>query len=203
MAAQLFILSAPSGAGKTSMVREACTRVSNLVVSVSHTTRGKRPKDRDGVDYHFVDETAFHQMISEAAFLEHAQVFDNFYGTSQKSVEDLLADGKDVFLEIDWQGADQVRRQMPDACSIFIVPPSRETLESRLRGRASDTDEVIERRIADAVSDMRHFSNYDYLIINDDFELAVEELCSVVIAKRVEVNRQADERAEVISALLS
>jgi len=203
MTAQLFILSAPSGAGKTSMVREACVRVDNLVVSVSHTTRGKRPKDRDGEDYHFVDEPTFHEMISQAAFLEHAQVFGNYYGTAQKSVEDLLMSGKDVLLEIDWQGADQVRRLMPEACGIFIVPPSREILESRLRGRASDSEEVIERRIADAVSDMRHFSNYDYLIINDDFEQAVSELCAVVISRRVAVNRQAEERSDTISALLS
>ena len=142
-------------------------------------------------------------MISQAAFLEHAQVFGNYYGTAQKSVEDLLKSGKDVLLEIDWQGADQVRRLMPEACGIFIVPPSREILESRLRGRASDSEEVIERRIADAVSDMRHFSNYDYLIINDDFEKAVSELCAVVISRRVAVNRQADERSDIISALLS
>lgn len=203
MTAQLFILSAPSGAGKTSMVRKACERVDDLIVSVSHTTRGKRPKDRDGEDYHFVDEPTFHEMIARAEFLEHAKVFDNYYGTSQQSVEDLLKSGKDVLLEIDWQGADQVRRLMPDACSIFIVPPSRETLEKRLRDRASDSDAVIERRIADAVSDMRHFPNYDYLIINDNFEQAVDELCSVVISKRVEVNRQAEERSDVISALLS
>ena len=203
MTAQLFILSAPSGAGKTSMVREACSRITDLVVSVSHTTRPMRPKDRDGVDYHFVEETAFHEMIAAAAFLEHAKVFDNYYGTSHESVKATLASGKDVFLEIDWQGADQVRRLIPEACSIFIVPPSRETLEQRLRGRASDSDEVIERRIADAVSDMKHFSNYDYLIINDDFDQAVAELCAVVLSKRVEVNRQAEEHSQTISELLS
>lgn len=203
MTAQLYILSAPSGAGKTSMVREACSRVDNLVVSVSHTTRPKRPKDTDGVDYHFIDEAGFHEMIAAAGFLEHARVFDNFYGTSHESVNATLAAGNDVFLEIDWQGADQVRRLIPEACSIFIVPPSRETLELRLRGRASDSEDVIERRIADAVSDMRHFSNYDYLIINDDFEQAVSELCAVVLSKRVEVNRQAEERSQLLSALLS
>ncbi len=203
MTAQLFILSAPSGAGKTSMVREACSRLDNLVVSVSHTTRPMRPKDRDGIDYHFVDEAAFHEMIANAEFLEHAKVFDNFYGTSHQSVKETLAGGKDVLLEIDWQGADQVRRLIPEACSIFIVPPSRETLEHRLRGRASDSEEVIERRIADAVSDMRHFSNYDYLIINDEFEQAVAELCAVVLSKRVEVNRQAEERSRTISELIS
>lgn len=203
MTAQLFILSAPSGAGKTSMVRETCSRVDNLTVSVSHTTRPKRPKDTDGVDYHFVDEPAFHEMIAGAEFLEHAKVFDNYYGTSHKSVEDMLKTGTDVLLEIDWQGADQVRRLIPEACSIFIVPPTREALESRLRGRASDSDAVIERRIADAVSDMRHFSNYDYLIINDDFEQAVTELGAIVISKRLKVNRQAEERSDIISALIS
>ncbi len=203
MTAQLFILSAPSGAGKTSMVREACARVSDLVVSVSHTTRPKRPKDTDGVDYHFVDEPIFHKMIAAADFLEHAKVFDNFYGTSHQAVEATLKSGKDVLLEIDWQGADQVRRIMPDACGIYIVPPSRDVLEQRLRGRASDSDAVIERRIAEAVTDMRHFSNYDYLIINDDFEQAVTELCAVVLAKRLEVNRQSTERSELISDLLA
>ena len=185
------------------MVREACERVDNLVVSVSHTTRGMRPKDRDGIDYHFVEVDTFHEMIASAAFLEHAQVFDNFYGTSHQSVQELLDTGKDVLLEIDWQGADQVRRLIPEACSVFIVPPSREALEKRLRGRASDSDEVIERRIADAVSDMKHFPNYDYLIINDDFERAVSELCAVVLSKRVEVNRQAEERSALLSDLLS
>lgn len=202
MAAQLYILSAPSGAGKTSMVREACSRLEDLVVSVSHTTRPMRPKDSDGVDYHFVDTATFQQMIADADFLEHAKVFDNFYGTSQKAVQSMLDSGKDVLLEIDWQGADQVRRLIPQACSIFIVPPSRETLEHRLRGRASDSEEVIERRIAEAVSDMQHFSNYDYLIINDDFEQAVTELCSIVIAKRVEVSRQTQQRSALMSSLL-
>ena len=202
MTAQLYILSAPSGAGKTSMVREACSRLDDLVVSVSHTTRPKRPKDTDGVDYHFVEQETFHQMIADADFLEHAQVFDNFYGTSHKTVEATLASGKDVLLEIDWQGADQVRRLIPEACSIFIVPPSRETLEHRLRGRASDSEEVIERRIAEAVSDMQHFSNYDYLIINDDFERAVDELCAIVISKRVEVSRQTQQRSALLSSLL-
>ncbi len=202
MTAQLYILSAPSGAGKTSLVREACLRLDDLVVSVSHTTRPMRPKDTDGTDYHFVDIETFHQMIADADFLEHAQVFDNFYGTSHKAIKELLASGKDVILEIDWQGADQVRRLIPEACSIFIVPPSRETLEHRLRGRASDSEEVIERRIAEAVSDMQHFSNYDYLIVNDDFEQATSELCAIVIAKRVEVSRQSQQRSALLSSLL-
>ncbi len=203
MTAQLYVLSAPSGAGKTSLVKGACERLDQLVVSVSHTTRPKRPADVDGVDYHFVDEDTFHTMIGEGDFLEHARVFDNLYGTSQYLVEQTLALGTDVILEIDWQGADQVRRLMPDACGIFIVPPSKDILEQRLRGRASDSEEVIERRMRDAVEDMRHFSNYDYLIINQDFEHALDELCAVILSKRVETTRQSTENQPVLSALLS
>ena len=202
MAAQLFILSAPSGAGKTSLVKQALTRMGKLAVSVSHTTRPMRPADRDGEDYHFVDETIFQGMIERGEFLEHARVFGNLYGTSQLEVEKTLKSGIDVLLEIDWQGADQVRRLMPQACSIFIVPPSRETLQNRLRGRASDEEQVIERRLREAVDDMKHFSNYDYLIVNDDFEIAVEQLCAVVLAKRVEVLRQSDENQQLLSDLL-
>ena len=202
MAAQLFILSAPSGAGKTSLVKQALTRMGKLAVSVSHTTRPMRPADRDGEDYHFVDETIFQGMIERGEFLEHARVFGNLNGTSQLEVEKTLKSGIDVLLEIDWQGADQVRRLMPQACSIFIVPPSRETLQNRLRGRASDEEQVIERRLREAVDDMKHFSNYDYLIVNDDFEIAVEQLCAVVLAKRVEVLRQSDENQQLLSDLL-
>lgn len=203
MTAQLFILSAPSGAGKTSLVRAACERLDNLMVSVSHTTRPMRPADKEGVDYHFVDESQFHEMIGRGGFLEHACVFGNFYGTSQVLVERSLAAGTDVILEIDWQGADQVRRLMPESCGVFIMPPTREILESRLRGRASDSAEVIERRMSDAVEDMRHFSNYDYLIINDDFERALDELCGVILAKRVETLRQSTVSEPIISKLLS
>ena len=203
MAAQLFVLSAPSGAGKTSIVKQACVRMSKLAVSISHTTRPMRPADRDGVDYHFVDEAEFQRMIERGEFLEHARVFGNLYGTSQAEVEKTLAAGTDVLLEIDWQGADQVRRLMPQACSIFIVPPSREILQSRLRGRASDSSAVIERRLQEAVADMKHFSNYEYLIVNDDFELALEQLCAVVMAKRVEVLRQSDEQQALLSNLLA
>lgn len=202
MTAQLYVLSAPSGAGKTSLVKAACERLDRLVVSVSHTTRPKRPADVDGVDYHFVEENTFHEMIGQGDFLEHARVFDNLYGTSQRLVEQTLALGTDVILEIDWQGADQVRRLMPDACGVFIVPPSKEILEQRLRGRASDSEEVIERRMRDAVEDMRHFSNYDYLIINQDFDQALDELCSVVLSKRVQTGRQSTNNQSLLSALL-
>lgn len=202
MTAQLFILSAPSGAGKTSLVRAVCDKLDHLMVSVSHTTRPMRPADKEGIDYHFIDEDKFHDMIGRGDFLEHARVFDNLYGTSQSLVEETLAGGTDVILEIDWQGADQVRRLMPDACGIFIMPPSREILENRLRGRESDSAEVIARRMNDAVDDMRHFSNYDYLIINDDFQRAVDEFAGIVLAKRVETLRQSTASQQIISRLL-
>lgn len=203
MTAQLFILSAPSGAGKTSLVRAACAKLDQLVVSVSHTTRPARPADKNGVDYHFIDESEFHQMIGRGEFLEHARVFDNLYGTSQVLVEQTLATATDVILEIDWQGADQVRRLMPEACGVFIMPPSREVLESRLRARDSDSAEVIARRLSDAVDDMRHFSNYDYLIINDDFQQAVDELCGIVLSRRVSTLRQTEASQQIITRLLS
>ena len=150
-----------------------------------------------------MDVAEFQHMIERGEFLEHARVFDNLYGTSQSEVEKTLEAGTDVLLEIDWQGADQVRRLLPQACSIFIIPPSREILQSRLRGRASDSDAVIERRLKEAVDDMKHFSNYEYLIVNDDFELAVEQLCAVVMAKRVEVLRQSDKHQVLLSKLLA
>lgn len=203
MTAQLYILSAPSGAGKTSLVKAACERLDDLVVSVSHTTRPRRPKDIDGVDYHFVEEDEFLAMTGRGEFLEHARVYENLYGTSQKLVEQTLALGTDVILEIDWQGADQVRRLMPDACGVFIVPPSREILEQRLRGRASDSEEVIDRRMREAVEDMRHFSNYDYLIINEEFDQALDELCAIVLAKRVSTVRQSMVSQPLLSALLA
>lgn len=203
MTAQLFILSAPSGAGKTSLVRAACERLDKLLVSVSHTTRPMRPADSNGVDYHFVEEAEFHQMIGRGEFLEHARVFDNYYGTSQALVEQTLAGDTDVILEIDWQGADQVRRLMPDACGVFIMPPSREVLANRLRGRASDSADVIARRLNEAVDDMRHFANFDYVIINDNFERALDELCGVILAKRVETLRQSVVNEQIISRLLS
>lgn len=202
MTAQLFILSAPSGAGKTSLVREAVKRLDRLAVSISHTTRAMRPTDTDGVDYHFIDEARFHEMLARSEFLEHAQVFDHYYGTSQLAVEETLDQGTDVILEIDWQGAEQVRRLIPEACGVFIVPPSREILAERLRGRGSDSEQVIERRLRDAVADMRHFSNYDYLIINDHFDQAIDELCAVILSRRLGVSRQSAENESLLSALV-
>ncbi len=202
MTAQLFVLSAPSGAGKTSLVREAVKRLDKLAVSISHTTRPMRPADKDGIDYHFIEEPQFHEMLGRGEFLEHAQVFDHYYATSQAMVDETLKAGTDVILEIDWQGAEQVRRLKPEVCGVFIVPPTREILAERLRGRGSDSEEVVDRRLRDAVDDMRHFSNYDYLIINDSFEQAVDELCAVILSQRLLVSRQASENEALLSTML-
>ena len=182
---KLYIISAPSGAGKTSLVKQLITEVDQLVVSVSHTTRSMRKGESHGSDYFFVSVDAFKSMIDTQAFLEHAQVFDNFYGTAQKTVEDNLAQGLDVILEIDWQGAQQVRKMLPDSLSIFILPPSIEVLKQRLQNRAQDNDEIIERRMRDAVTEMSHYPEFDYLIVNDDFKLALDQLKSIIIANRL------------------
>ena len=180
----LFIFSAPSGAGKTSLVKALLDCTSHIGVSVSHTTRAPRPGETDGKDYNFVSVETFRQLIEDNAFLEHAQVFDNFYGTSQQWVESELAEGRDVILEIDWQGAQQVRHLMPDAVSVFILPPSIEALQQRLSGRGQDSDETIARRMRDAQSEMSHYGEFDYLIVNDDFDNALQELRAVVVARR-------------------
>jgi guanylate kinase len=177
---KLFVISAPSGAGKTSLVRELLARRPNLVVSVSHTTRAARPHEVAGRDYHFVSRERFEQLVREGAFLEHAQVFDNHYGTGAQQVRERLAEGRDVVLEIDWQGAQQVRASLPESVTIFVLPPSRAALRERLRGRGTDSPEVIERRLRDAVSDMSHYREFDYVVVNDDFEQALRELNSLL-----------------------
>ena len=188
--ATLYIISAPSGAGKTSLVKQLIATVEDLTVSVSHTTRPKREGEVDGVDYHFVSQEIFKQMIAEGAFLEHAQVFDNFYGTAQKTVQQNLDDGLDVILEIDWQGAAQVRKMMPDCQSIFILPPSIAVLEQRLRHRGQDDESVIARRMRDAVNEMSHYAEFDYLVVNDGFETALDELRSIIVSNRLTLRQQ-------------
>jgi len=183
--ATLYIVSAPSGAGKTSLVKELVERDSQVRVSVSHTTRAPRPGEVDGVNYNFTDVDQFKAMVEAGDFLEHAQVFDNFYGTSRHWVEQQLAAGVDVILEIDWQGAQKTRDVFSDAVGIFIIPPSREALRERLTGRGQDSDEVIDRRMRDAVSEMSHYEEFDYVVVNDMFSVALEELACILKAQRL------------------
>ncbi len=198
----LFIISAPSGAGKTSLVRKLLARMPELSLSVSHTTRAMRPGERDGVDYHFVALAEFKAMAAAGAFLEHAQVFDNFYGTSKAGIEGQLAARRDVLLEIDWQGARQVRAAFPDAVGIFILPPSRQALAQRLRARGQDGEEVIARRMRDAVAEMSHYDEYDYLIINDDFARAEGDMEAVVRARHLRQAEQAARHSGILKSLL-
>jgi guanylate kinase len=178
----LFVLAAPSGAGKTSLVNALLERMPRLQMSVSHTTRLRRPTEEHGREYYFIPVPEFERLVSDGQFLEHARVFDNLYGTARAPVETRLAQGGDIVLEIDWQGARQVRAAMPDCVTIFILPPSREALEKRLRSRATDSPEVIARRLRDAVSDMSHWREFDYVVVNDDFENAVADLVAIVSA---------------------
>ncbi|MEJ0037227.1 MAG: guanylate kinase [Gammaproteobacteria bacterium] len=177
---RLFVIAAPSGAGKTSLVKALLERRPELHVSISHTTRAQRPTERPGREYYFVTVPQFQELIAKDEFLEHAQVFDNFYGTGRRPVEQQLSQGRNVILEIDWQGARLVRKAMPECSSIFILPPSRKALEERLRNRQTDSAEVIARRLRDAVGDMSHWSEFDYVVVNDDFERAVADLGRIV-----------------------
>jgi len=203
MIGTLFIFSAPSGAGKTSLVKGLLDSTGYIGVSVSHTTRSPRPGEENGKHYHFVSTDEFQQMVNRGAFLEHAQVFDNFYGTSQEWVESELSEGRDVILEIDWQGAAQVRRLMPDTVSVFIAPPSIEALHERLKKRGQDDEQTIARRMRDARKEMGHYGEYDYLIINDNFENTVEELRSIVIARRHRLEAQQVRHQQTLQNLLN
>jgi len=195
----LYTVSAPSGAGKTSLVKALIERSEALRVSVSHTTRPIRPGEHDGVNYHFTDEDNFLGMLKRAEFLEHARVFGNLYGTSRIWVEQELAAGTDVILEIDWQGAQQVKRLLPDTIAIFIMPPSRETLEQRLNARGQDDAGVIAARMAEAVEEMSHYVDSDYLVINEDFDQALQELQAIISSLRLRTPRQR----QVLGALLA
>ena len=177
---RLFVITAPSGAGKTSLVHALLEREGGLRLSISHTTRPRRPNERDGREYHFVSVPQFEQLATQHAFLEHAKVFDNFYGTSRDFVEQQLRAGHDVLLEIDWNGAQQVRRALPSCVTVFILPPSRRALAERLAKRATDSAEVIARRLREAAADMSHYREFDYVVINDDFEQAVHDLQRII-----------------------
>jgi guanylate kinase len=201
MPGSLFIISAPSGAGKTSLVHKLTEKDPLVDVSVSTTTRTQRPGEEDGVNYHFVDVATFEQQVAQGDFLEHAQVFDHYYGTSRTAVESQLANGKDVILEIDWQGAQQVRQLMPDAVSIFILPPSLSELERRLKNRQTDSDEIIARRMQDAVNEMRHYDEFDFLVINNHFDIALSELHHIFLAQRQTRARQSEQHRALIKAL--
>jgi guanylate kinase len=177
---RLFVIAAPSGAGKTSLVRALMQREPALGFSISCTTRERRESEVHGRDYFFVRHDEFERMVADGEFLEHARVFDNRYGTPRRQVEEALAAGRSLILEIDWQGAQQVRRVLPECVTIFILPPARAELERRLRGRGTDTEAVIQRRLADAVADMQHWNEFDYVVVNDEFERAVDELQTIV-----------------------
>jgi guanylate kinase len=199
----LYTVSAPSGAGKTSLVQALIEQDLSIQVSISHTTRIIRPGETDGVNYHFVDQSIFLAMLEQTAFLEHAKVFDNYYGTSQQWVKETLATGLDVILEIDWQGAAQVRKIMPEAVAIFILPPSKIALEQRLTGRGQDSQEIIDKRMSEAQNEMSHYVEADYLVINDDFNAALTELAAIFIAQRNTQSNQQLTRQILLKELLS
>ena len=199
----LFIVAAPSGAGKTSRVRELVATDPQLVVSVSHTTRPPRPGETDGQDYHFVDPQRFRALIADNGFLEHAEVFGNLYGTARETVRVELEAGRDVILEIDWQGARQVRAAMTEAIGIFILPPSKTELERRLTGRGQDSAEVIAGRMTKAVAEMSHWSEFDFLVVNDDFAQSRQELATIIAASRLRRSPQSRRHANLIHDLLS
>lgn len=199
---RLFVIAAPSGAGKTSLVRALMQREPELRFSISYTTRAQRPTEQPGRDYFFVSMEEFEHMIAAHAFLEHARVFDNRYGTARSQVEKLLEQGANVLLEIDWQGAQQVGAAMPDCESIFILPPSRAALETRLRGRATDADDVIARRLRDSIADMSHWSEFKYVVINDDFERALADLHLIIQGQGAHLAAQRPEVQQLVRQLL-
>ena len=201
-AGTLFIVSAPSGAGKTSLLKAFLDEAEDIALSISHTTRAMRPGEENGVHYHFVEVEQFQQMIEQGDFLEHAQVFDNFYGTSKAAVTEQLASGQDVILEIDWQGARQVREHFADALSIFILPPSKATLRERLTDRGQDDESVIARRMQDAEAEMSHYGEFDYVVVNDDFDVAVGDLRNVFGSQRLTLARQQAALKELLFDLL-
>lgn len=199
----LFIVTAASGTGKTSLVKQLIATTNDLAVSISHSSRTPRPGEIDGQHYHFVSRDEFAEMIKNGEFLEHAEVFDNFYGTAEKSVDYMLANGLDVILEIDWQGALQVQKIRPDAVMIFILPPDRQSLRQRLSNRGQDSQEVIEKRLSGSVYEMSQYVNFDYIVINDNFDVALAELKSIVLANRLSLAKQQERHSARILNLLN
>jgi guanylate kinase len=199
----LFVIAAPSGTGKTSLVNDVIRRDPQICVSISHTTRTKRPGEENGVNYFFITETEFSQMVKHGEFLEYATVHNHSYGTSKKFVLEQLMAGKDVILEIDWQGAQQIRQLIKDTVSIFILPPSFEVLANRLRQRKQDSFAVIEQRLHAAREEIKHFTEFDYLIINDDFKTAADELLAVFCTNRLRLARAATTHSALLAELLA
>ncbi len=201
----LYIVSAPSGAGKSSLISALLKDNPryDVKVSVSHTTRATRPGEENGIHYHFVSVDEFKALIEQDAFLEHAEVFGNFYGTSRLWIEEMLAKGVDIFLDIDWQGAQQIRQKMPKAKSIFILPPSKEELERRLNARGQDADEVIATRMEEARSEISHYNEYDYVIVNDDFDVALMDMKAILRAERMKQDKQASKYHDMLDRLLA
>ncbi|WP_153129933.1 guanylate kinase [Dechloromonas hortensis] len=202
MAGNLYVVAAPSGAGKTTLVRMLLDSEAGVHLSISHTTRSPRPGEQDGREYHFVDAAEFRAMIERHQFLEWAEVHGNFYGTSKTWIAEQLAAGHDVLLEIDWQGAQQVRKQFPGAIGIFILPPSMEELERRLTGRGTDAADVIARRLAAAQAEMRHVGEFDYVIINNELEVALTDLCAVVRASRLRFAAQSARHSALFARMI-
>jgi guanylate kinase len=198
----LYTVSAPSGAGKTSLVKALVDSSAQILVSVSHTTRAIRPGEQDGTNYHFIDRPKFQQMISDDAFLEYAEVFGNYYGTSTLWVQDTLNKGSDVILEIDWQGAQQIKQLLPEAVAIFVLPPSQSALRERLTNRGQDDSSVIDQRMAEAVSEMSHYEQGDYLVINDDFDAALSDLKTILRCIRLSRSSQMMRHRELLDELL-
>jgi guanylate kinase len=203
MRGTLFIVAAPSGAGKSSIVNACLARDPNIRLSISFTSRAPRPGERHAEHYHFVDAAEFQRMVANGDFFEHALVHGDWKGTAKQSVEPQLAAGHDVLLEIDWQGALQVRAQVPDAVSVFILPPSKEALEQRMRARAQDSEETIRRRLAAAREELSHYTDFDYVIVNEDFGTAVGEMCAIFVASRLRRPMQQARHAGLIEALLA
>ncbi len=199
----LYIISAPSGGGKTSLVQALLAAVPQLEVSISHTTRPPRPSEQNHLNYHFVDEPTFTTLIAQNAFFEHAQVFGNYYGTSRQWVADKLRAGIDIILEIDWQGAQQIRTLMPDSISIFLLPPSWQTIQARLEGRGQDNPEIIARRMAAARAELSHYHEYDYLVVNEDFTTALLDLKAIIHARRLRQQAQQQKYANLLVKLLA